>query len=204
MYAKRICSRVEDFTLRSNQLKTHLLAHGYKEHLIHQQIQKAANTPHTKTLQPHPPRQPLQRTPLVVTFHPCLSSLPRIAKKYLPILHASCKLKKAIPNLPLSIIQMTTQSEKSACPHEQQICPHRPPQWMYAVLAEESLTRLCLNTGSTIDAKDCHTNRSHPNIIHLKLMDTSADLHASHHLTCTCFNAVCRQAVSLQLALIIN
>jgi len=43
----------------------------------------------------------IQRTPLVVTFHPCLSSLPRIAKKHLPILHTSRKLEKAIPNPPL-------------------------------------------------------------------------------------------------------
>jgi len=98
---RRICSKVEDFTLRSNQLRTQLLARGYKEHLIDQQIQKAANTPRTETLQPHPPRQPLQRTPLVVTFHPCLSSLPRITKKHLPILHTSRKLEKAIPNPPL-------------------------------------------------------------------------------------------------------
>ena len=98
---RRICSRVEDFTLRSNQLRTHLLARGYKEHLIDQQIQKAANTPRTETLQPHPPKQPLQRTPLVVTFHPCLSSLPKIVKKHLPILHTSRKLEKAIPNPPL-------------------------------------------------------------------------------------------------------
>ena len=94
---RRICSRVEDFTLISNQLKTHLLAHSYNEHLIDQQIQKAANTPRTETLQPHPPRQPIQRTPLVITFHPCLSSLPRITKQYLPTLHTSCNLRKPSP-----------------------------------------------------------------------------------------------------------
>ena len=98
---RRICSRVEDFTLRSNQLRTHLLARGYKEHLIDQQIQKAANTPRTVPRRCSPPKQPLQRTPLVVIFHPCLSSLPKIVKKHLPILHTSRKLEKAIPNPPL-------------------------------------------------------------------------------------------------------
>ena len=85
--------------MRTNQLKTHLLARGYNEHLVDQQIQKAANVP----LQPHLPRQQLQRTPLVVTFHPyaCLSSLPNIARKHLNILHASRRLEKAILNPPL-------------------------------------------------------------------------------------------------------
>jgi len=30
-------------------------------------------------------------------------------------------------------------------PITEQVCPHRLPQSMYAVLAEESLTRLCSN-----------------------------------------------------------
>ena len=98
---KRICSRTKDFTVRTNQLKTHLLARGYKDHLVSQQIQKAADVPRTESLESHPPRQRLQRTPLVVTFHPSLSSLPSIARKHLGILHASQRLEKAIPNPPL-------------------------------------------------------------------------------------------------------
>ena len=95
---KRICYRTRDFTVRTNQLKTHLLARGYNKYPVDQQIQKATNVPRTESLQPHQPRQQLQRTPLVVTFHPyaCLSSLPNIARKHLNILHASRRLEKAI------------------------------------------------------------------------------------------------------------
>lgn len=99
---KRICYRTKDFTVRTNQLKTHLLARGYNKHPVDQQIQKATNVPRTESLQPHPPRQQLQRTPRVVTFHPyaCVSSLPNIARKH-NILHASRRLEKAILNHPL-------------------------------------------------------------------------------------------------------
>ena len=83
------------------QLKGHLLDRGYKEHLVEQQIQRAANVTRTESLQPHPPRQQLQRTPLVITYHPCLASLPSITRKHLRILHASQRLKQAIPNPPL-------------------------------------------------------------------------------------------------------
>ena len=94
---KRICYRTRDFTVRTNQLKTHLLARGYNKYPVDQQIQKATNVPRTESLQPHQPRQQLQRTPLVVTFHP-------YACKHCQehnILHASRRLEKAILNPPL-------------------------------------------------------------------------------------------------------
>ena len=98
---RRICSKRQDFLRRTADLKTYLLARGYQETAVNLQIQRAANIPRHKTLQPRPPRPPHNRTPLVVTYHPSLSSLARITKKHLPVLHTSARLKQAIPNPPL-------------------------------------------------------------------------------------------------------
>ena len=65
------------------------------------QIQRVTNIPRHETLQPCPPRPPLKRTPLVVTYHPSLTTLARIVKKHLPILHTSSRLKQTVPNPPL-------------------------------------------------------------------------------------------------------
>ena len=65
------------------------------------QIQRATNIPRNETLQLHQPRPLLKRTPLVVTYHPNLTTLARIVKKHLPILHTSSRLKQAVPNPPL-------------------------------------------------------------------------------------------------------
>ena len=46
-------------------------------------------------------RQPTRRIPLVVTYRLGLTNLSRIARKHLPILHTSSKLKEAIPDPPI-------------------------------------------------------------------------------------------------------
>ncbi len=58
----------------------------YKESLVAGQIWRAASVPHVEALQPRPPKQPLNRTPLVVTFHPLLTKLAGITRRHLPIL----------------------------------------------------------------------------------------------------------------------
>ena len=98
---RRICSREEDFMKRSQELKANLVARGHKESLIDPQIQRAARIPRAATLQPRPRKTPLNRVPLVTTYHPGLTSLARITKKHLPILHTSQRLKQALPNPPL-------------------------------------------------------------------------------------------------------
>ena len=105
---RRICSRIEDYTKRTAELKTHLLDLGYKGTAVDLQIQRATNIPRHEILQPHPPSPPLNRTPLVVTYHPNLTTLARIVKKHLPILHTSSRLKQAIPNPPLVAFRRPT------------------------------------------------------------------------------------------------
>ncbi len=98
---RRVCSRNEDFEERTKQLKQHLLARGYKEPAVEQQIERAASVSHVEFLQPCPPKRPLNRTPLVVTIHPSLSNIAKVVRRHLPILNTSQRLRKAIPNPPL-------------------------------------------------------------------------------------------------------
>ncbi len=98
---RRICSRTEDFEERTVELKEHLLARGYKESLVAGQIRRAASVPRVEALQPRPRKQPLNRTPLVLTFHLLLTKLAGITRGHLPILETSQRLRGAILNPPL-------------------------------------------------------------------------------------------------------
>ena len=86
---------------RLNELRDHLLAHGYDTNSVDHQIQREALIPHPQALQTRPWQQQPRRVPLVTTYHPRLTGLTKISNKHLPILHASKKLKQAIPNPPL-------------------------------------------------------------------------------------------------------
>ncbi len=82
---RRICSRDEDFQTRSKELKNYLLARGYEERLIDQQVERAASIPRTSTLQLHPPQNTRRQIPLVVTYHPGLQRIKKILKHHLPM-----------------------------------------------------------------------------------------------------------------------
>lgn len=97
---RRICSRDGDFEHRALELKGHLLCRGYKETTVDLQIQRAANIPRAQALLPNP-RDRLNRTPLVTTYHPSLTNLTKMIRRHLPILHTSQRLRKVFPNPPI-------------------------------------------------------------------------------------------------------
>ena len=97
---RRICLRREDFVKRLNELRDHLLAHGYDTNSVDHQIQREALIPHPQALQTRPWQQQPRRVPLVTTYHPRLTGLTKIINKHLPILHASKELSQPIPNSP--------------------------------------------------------------------------------------------------------
>ena len=98
---RRICSREDLFLKRTAELKSHLLARGYEESLIDMQILRVSRIPREEVLQSNSCKKDITRVPLVATYHPALTRLAHITKKYLPTLHTSEKLKKAIPNPPI-------------------------------------------------------------------------------------------------------
>ena len=98
---RRICSRDEDYTKRTEELKEHLKGRGYRDTTVDTQIQLATQTSREEALLPRPWRPALERIPLVVTYRPGLTKLSSIVRKHLPTLHISDKLRKPIPNPPL-------------------------------------------------------------------------------------------------------
>ena len=98
----------------SNKLRNHLLARGYEENSIDCQIQKATLIPHTQALQPCPWQQQPRHIPLVATYYPRLTTMTKIVKKHLPILHTSWKPKQAISNPPL-VTHVPKEIERPLC-----------------------------------------------------------------------------------------
>ena len=100
----RICSSPETLKGRIDELEGFLQSRGYPESVIKSQISKALEIPRSVALEPRPTVTEADnpdRVPLVLTYHPSLPKLSGILQKHLPILHASDKCKKAIPNLPI-------------------------------------------------------------------------------------------------------
>ena len=64
-------------------------------------MQRALNTSREACLQPKQNWDKPARIPLVVTYHPILPSFHVIAKRHLPILHASERLRRALRHPPL-------------------------------------------------------------------------------------------------------
>ena len=94
---QRIGSREEEFTKRIDELKSYLMAQSYPESLVDARIQKVARTPQTETLQPHPHGRPMDRMPLVTTYHPGLTRPGGIARRHLAILHTSDTVDSSKP-----------------------------------------------------------------------------------------------------------
>ena len=74
---------------------------GYDEDEVQTQIDKATKSDREMLLQPKQNKTPLDRIPLVVTYHPGLPPLKNILEKHLPILRVSNRLSTAVKNLPL-------------------------------------------------------------------------------------------------------
>ena len=69
--------------------------------MIDLQILRVSRIPREEVLQSNSCKKDITRVPLVATYHPALTRLAHITRKYLPTLHTSEKLKKAIPDPPI-------------------------------------------------------------------------------------------------------
>ena len=98
---RRICSSDEAFNKRTTDLKEHLTRRGYDETTIQQQIERAKHIRQEDAFRPPAEKVTNKRTSLVVLYHPNLPHLTALTKEKLPILHASNRLKQAIPELPI-------------------------------------------------------------------------------------------------------
>ena len=99
---QRICSETEDYLLRTQELKGFLINRGYNEDEIQHQIDRTTGLDRKRLLRSKRVKTPLERVPLIVTYHPGLPPHRNIVDKHLSILNVSKKLKQlAVRNPPL-------------------------------------------------------------------------------------------------------
>ncbi|PJE77901.1 hypothetical protein CI610_03169 [invertebrate metagenome] len=88
------------FERRCSELKSHLLARGYKSTLIDRELDKVRVLDRASLLE-YKVRTPTQRVPCVVTFHPNLPSISSILHNHWRIIESSATLKRIFPEPPL-------------------------------------------------------------------------------------------------------
>ena len=86
-------------TIVYKELKTHLLARGYEESLIDLQILRVSQSPREEVLRSNYCKKYITRVPLVATYHPALTTLAHITRKYLHTSHVE-KAQKSHPHSP--------------------------------------------------------------------------------------------------------
>ena len=97
---RKICSEEENIQKRAEELKGYLLKRGYPEEHLGAEINRALSVPRDDSLMQQAQRK-TDRTPLVITYNPTLPSIGRITRRHHNILHASERLKQAIPSPPI-------------------------------------------------------------------------------------------------------
>ena len=97
----RICSTDELFSLRTKEMKQHLLNSGYTKGCINDAINKASTVTREDSLKEKIEQQKLQRVPFVITYNPILPSIPKLLKKSHTILEASEKCTEVFKYVPL-------------------------------------------------------------------------------------------------------
>jgi hypothetical protein len=100
---RRICSDNTSFHQQSDKLQQHLTARGFKLSEVAPIIRDVSNKSREDFLFPNPNHQPPNpsRVPLVITYHPLLSTIKSIAKELHSILHNSDRMKKCVPSPPI-------------------------------------------------------------------------------------------------------
>ena len=97
---RRICSDNTTFTNRTNELLTYLTKRGYRRKHVRNEIRKASRVTRQDSLATKQ-KQPNNRTPFVVTYHPGLPQLRRVVKQHYHILQNSETCKGAFPQPPI-------------------------------------------------------------------------------------------------------
>ena len=69
--------------------------------LIDSAITKVSSITHTNSLQYQSKTKTMDRTPFVITHNPGNPPLAELLKKYMPVLHSSSRMRKAVPLLPI-------------------------------------------------------------------------------------------------------
>ena len=93
---RRVCNRMQNYLERVNELKGFLINRGYNKDEVQTQIDKATRLDRAMILQSIKVETPLNRVPLIVTYHLGLPPLKSILNKHLPIFNVSHHLSRAV------------------------------------------------------------------------------------------------------------
>ena len=91
---RTICSRMEDYRGRTQELKGYLTNWGYHEDEIQQQIDRSIGFDRDVLLRSKRTKTALERVPLIVTYHPDLPPFRSILEKHSSIIRVSKRLKQ--------------------------------------------------------------------------------------------------------------
>ena len=95
-----ICSRMEEYLWRTQELKGFLIYWGYSRDEVHvqQKIDRTTGLNRDVLLQLKKTKTPLEWVPLIVTYHQCLPALKGILEKHSSILNVSERFRQAVRN----------------------------------------------------------------------------------------------------------
>ena len=96
---RRICSTNATFQFRINELKTYLLARGYRNTFLDSQFLRAYNISRTGALQTNR-HDSINRIPFVVTYNPALPHFSNILRKHFNILLSSDRCRDVFKHPP--------------------------------------------------------------------------------------------------------
>ena len=98
---RRICSTEHLFSLRTDEMKQHLLKRGYTKGCINDAINKASQVPRREAIMEKLEQNKLDRVPFVITYNPLLPNIPKLLQESQTILNASEKCSEVFKNTPL-------------------------------------------------------------------------------------------------------
>ena len=105
-WSKTICSKREDYLRKTQELNGFLINQGYNENEVQNQIDRATGLDREALLCSKRMKTPLERVPLIVTYHSGLPPLRSTLDKHSSILNVSKNLRElAIRNPPLVAYQ---------------------------------------------------------------------------------------------------
>ena len=104
---RRICSTNATFQFRINELKTYLLARGYRNTFLDSQFLRAYNISRTDALQTNR-HDSINRIPFVVTYNPALPHFSNILRKHFNILLSSDRCRDVFKHPPIVAYRRTS------------------------------------------------------------------------------------------------
>ena len=104
---RRICSTNATFQFRINELKTYLLARGYRNTFLDSQFLRAYNISRTDALQTNR-RDSITRIPFVVTYNQALPHFSDILRKHFNILLSSDRCRDVFKHPPIVAYRRTS------------------------------------------------------------------------------------------------